>query len=206
MKELEKTKRISIVAVLFILVILIGLLSYKRPKYLYTINSKQMLEQVFANNYLVSLNELSEIKNVALIDIRSPFEFNKGSLENAINIYTPDILLDSNIDIFNKLKQENTTVLLYGANPNEALGAYMILYQLGYDNLKILSINNSYSQNKLITSNAEIEKSAPDIKAFIEESIKNAEIEPTKQIVQPAPKKTIIPVKKKKKMPTEGGC
>jgi len=40
MKELEKTKRISIASVLFILVVLIGLLTYKRPKHMYAVNSK----------------------------------------------------------------------------------------------------------------------------------------------------------------------
>ena len=46
MKELEKTKRISIAAVLTILVVLIALLSYKRPKHLYTVNTHDTLEKI----------------------------------------------------------------------------------------------------------------------------------------------------------------
>jgi len=45
MKELEKTKRISIAATLFILAVIIGLLTYKRPKNIYAINTKDTLEK-----------------------------------------------------------------------------------------------------------------------------------------------------------------
>ena len=43
MKELEKTKRISIATTLFILIVLIALLAYKRPKHLYTVNTLDTL-------------------------------------------------------------------------------------------------------------------------------------------------------------------
>lgn len=205
MKELEKTKRISIASVLFILVILIGLLTYKRPKNLYSVNTQTALENIITNDYLIPLNKLSEIEHI-LIDIRSQYEFEKGHFENALNIYTPEILSDENIEVFNKLKSDNTTVILYGTNPDEALEPYMLLYQLGYFNLKILLVENSYSQNKLITKNVEIEKSVADVNAFIDESIKKANIKPKPKVTLPPPPKKVIPVKKKKKMPAEGGC
>ena len=44
MKELEKTKRISIAAVLTILLVIIALLSYKRPSHLYTESVDKSLE------------------------------------------------------------------------------------------------------------------------------------------------------------------
>ena len=58
MKELEKTKRISIAAVLTILVVIIALLSYKRPKHIYAVNTQETLEKITTNNYFVSLNEI----------------------------------------------------------------------------------------------------------------------------------------------------
>jgi len=205
MKELEKTKRISIASVLFILIILIGLLTYKRPKNLYSVNTQTTLENISTNDYLIPLNKLAEVEHI-LIDIRSQYEFEKGHLENAINIYTPEILSDENTEVFNKLKSDNTTVILYGTNPDEALEPYMLLYQLGYPNLKILLVENSYSQNKLITKNVEIEKSVGDVNAFIDESIKKANIKSKPKAKTPPPPKRVIAVKKKKKMPAEGGC
>ena len=56
MKELEKTKRISISAVLFILVIIIALLAYERPKHIYAENTASTLNKLLTKDYLISLN------------------------------------------------------------------------------------------------------------------------------------------------------
>lgn len=202
MKELEKTRRISIAAVLFILVVIIALLAFERPKHIYSVNTNNTLEMILNNDYFVSFEEMNNSEFV-LIDTRNKIEFEKGHLENAINIHTPDLLNETNTKIFKELKENNKIALLYDKNPTEANSSFMILYQLGY-NSKILLVENSYLQNKLITKEVELEKSNVDIKRFIEESKKNA-------IVKPKPKKKtiprkIIPVKKKKKMPVEGGC
>ena len=113
---------------------------------------------------------------------------------------------DENTEIFNQLKDDNTTIIIYGANPNEALPSYLILSQIGIPNLKVLTVENSYVNNKLISKNIELEKSVADVNAFINESIKKAAVKPKpKPAIKKRPKK-VIPVKKKKKMPAEGGC
>ncbi len=204
MKELEKTKRISIAAVLTILVVLIALLSYKRPKHLYTVNTQDTLKNVTNANYFLAQNEIDNANHV-LIDIRNSFEFNKGHLDNAINISSPEILSDENSELFEKLKEENKTIVMYGNNPNEVITPYMLLFQLGFDNIKILSVENSYDQEKLITKNVVVESTAPDVNGFIQESIKkNAEGKQKEKAVV-APKKVVL-AKKKKKMAVEGGC
>lgn len=204
MKELEKTKRISIASVLTILVVIIALLSYKRPKHNYTINTRQALENITGSDYFLTLNEIDN-PDYALIDIRNQYEYEKGHLENAINIYAPEILNDDSSDVFKDLKEQNKTVILYGENPNEAIAPYMLLYQLGYENIKILSIEINYDQNKLIAKNVGIEKTAPNINIFIKESIKKAAVKPKPRVVKKPPKK-VIPIKKKKKVMPEGGC
>ena len=204
MKELEKTKRISIASTLFILAVLIGLLTYKRPKHMYTINTQKTLEKITNNQFLVTLESINNPDYIP-IDVRSPNEFEKGHLENAINIHTPEILDETNSVFFKELKESNKTALLYGNNPHEANVPFLFLYQLGYDNIKLLVIQNSYSQNKLISKNYEIEKSEIDIRAFINESVKKSNVNVlTKKIIKPA--KKIIPVQKKKKKIPEGGC
>jgi rhodanese-related sulfurtransferase len=204
MKELEKTKRISIAAVLFILAVLIGLLTYKRPQYMYAINTKDTLEKLTNDNYIITLNDLNN-PDYVLIDVRNQFEFEKGHLKNAINIYTPDILSDENSDFFNELKETNKTAVLYGNNPQEVNAPFLILYQLGYDNIKLLAIDNSYLENKLITKNDDIEKSEADISTFINESRENASTEQEVEDIIKAPKR-VITVQKRKKKPAEGGC
>ena len=205
MKELEKTKRISIASVLFILIVLIGLLTYKRPPHMYTINSKTTLENITTDNFLISLEDI-ENKEYVLIDTRNEFEFQKGHLNNAVNIYAPEILNEENTSIFNKFQEENKTMVLYSTNPNMVVAPFMVLYQLGFKNLKMAAINNSYNQNKLITEDIDVEKSEADINAFINESIKKTAKQSKPKPIVKAPPKKVIPIKKKKKMPVEGGC
>ncbi len=202
MKELEKTKRISIAAMLAILVIIIGLLSYKRPKHIYTVNTKDALENIVNTNYFITLDKINN-PDYVLIDLRNQFEFEKGHLKNAIHIYAPEILTETNSDIFKDLKENSKTAILYDANPNEAISTYMLLYQLGYENTKILCVENSYDQNKLITKNVSVEKSTVDINQFIAESIKRAAVKPKPTIQK---KKKVVAFKKKKKRKPEGGC
>ncbi len=216
MKELEKTKRISIAAVLTILVVLIALISYKRPKHLYHLDTKETLEKITNTDFLIDQNEMGQDSYV-LIDIRNRYDFERGHMENAINMYPPEILDDENSDLLNKFKNEGKSMVLYGNNPSEAITPYMLLTQLGYDDIKILSVNLGYDQNKLIVTNAAPEKSVADVQGFITESIKKTEEimakarqdAQTKTYVQPkqvtAPKQ-VVPVKKKKKAPVEGGC
>ncbi|WP_338357945.1 rhodanese-like domain-containing protein [Yeosuana marina] len=205
MKELEKVKRISIASTLFILAVLIGVLTFERPKNMYAINTKDTLKKLTTNNdYIVSLNDINN-PDVVLIDVRSAYEYDKGHLKNAINISTPEILNDENQSIFNELKSTNKTVVLYGSSPEEANIPYLLLYQLGYDNIKLLAVTNKYSQNKLITNESNIEKYNADIKSFIDESIKNVNGNLDAKETKIIPKK-IITIKKKKKKAAEGGC
>jgi len=212
MKELEKTKRISIATTLFILVVLIGVLSFKRPKNLYIFNTVETLEKIGSENLFVSLDEINK-PDYVLVDVRKHHDYNRGHLENAININSAAILDDENIGIFKELQNTNKTIVLYGKNPEQAIAPYMILYQLGYTNIKVLPIENSYDHNKLITKTVEVEKYANDIKGFIAESVKKTAeaakaaevVEKPKVVVKPQPKK-VITIEKKRKAPVEGGC
>jgi len=204
MKELEKTKRISIASVITILVVLIAVLSYKRPKHNYEINSAQTLEQLTKGNFIITQELLNE-NNHLLIDIRNQFEFDKGHLPNAVNIATAEILSDDNTALLKSLKQQNKTMVLYGTTPDESLVAYMILSQLEYPDLKIAAINIYYEKNQLKMSPFIPEEKGIDIQQFINKKKKEAAI---KALPPPKPiaKRKILPKKKKKKMPVEGGC
>jgi len=204
MKELEKVKRISIVSTLFILAVLIGFLTFERPKNMYAMNTKTTLGKLNTNDYIITFKEISP--EAQLIDIRSQYEFDKGHLENAINISTPDILSEENQGIFNELKTLNKTVVLYGKNPQEANIPFLLLYQLGFDNIKLLAVDNNYLQNKLVTNQIDIEKPVADIKAFIDESVKNSNASNVETNTQPEPVKKVVTVQKKKKKVAEGGC
>ncbi|MCL7752612.1 rhodanese-like domain-containing protein [Polaribacter sp. Z022] len=202
MKELEKTKRISIATTLFILAVLIGLFTFKRPKNTFVYTSQQTLKILAQHKYLASISEISDTNNV-LIDIRNTFEFEKGSLNNAINIQPSEFLSEENLNLFKTFKKENKTVLLFGNNPEEVNLPYLLLSQLGYDNIKLLTLEIKYIQNNFFTKNSPVETYKNDINAFINESLKNSG---SKIINKPKPKKKRIVVRQKKKKTAEGGC
>jgi rhodanese-related sulfurtransferase len=212
MKELEKTKRISISAVLFLLVILVAILTFKKPKHVFDKNSKTTLEEVVSKDYIVSLDALNAMNpgTYALIDIRSNFEFAKGHFENATNISTNQLLEDNSIEFFNTLKSTNKTAILYGKNADEANSAWMLLYQLGYENVKILSVLAGSENNKFQATNYSIEKPivnyAEEMRLAKEKSKTVEELEAPKVEVKKAAPKKVIPVQKKKKRAPEGGC
>ena len=203
MKELEKVKRISIASVLFILAVLVGFLTYRLPENAYAVNTRTTLENLSSKDYIISFESIRN-PGFTLIDVRSPYEFNRGHLKGAINISTSEILDEENKEMFKKLKDQNQVAVLYGKDLEEANIPFLVLYQMGYDNLRLLSVKNSYLKNELVTQSSEVEKPVADVQGFIDESVKNV----NKIAVQekaPVPKK-IITVKKKKKKPVEGGC
>ena len=207
MKELERTKRISLAAVLSILLIAVGLLNYRRPSYLYSQNTVTTLSKLDTTEYLVSPQGL-ETGDYVLVDVRIPFEFEKGHLPDAINIYAPELLSSENNTLLKEKTSTGKPILLYGKSPNETLPVFMMLCQLDIGPVKILEGQNFFEKDQLKTVYYEVEKNTPDIRSFIQESVKKAseqkKVQPKKQIA-PQPKKVVPAQKKKKKMP-EGGC
>lgn len=208
MKELEKTKRISIAAVLSILLILIALLNYKKPSFLYAQNTSTTLMKMDTTEYLVSPQGL-ENESYVLVDVRNPFDYEKGHLPDAINIYAPELLSNDYTAQLNEYLQEGKIILLYGRDPIETLPAFMMLCQLDMGPVKIMESENYFEKDKLITTYSEVEKPSPDIAGFIETSVKKvneSKKQAAKRTVAPPPPKKVAPKKKKKKKMPEGGC
>ncbi|PIV94110.1 MAG: hypothetical protein COW44_06030 [Flavobacteriaceae bacterium CG17_big_fil_post_rev_8_21_14_2_50_33_15] len=197
MKELEKIKRISIASTLFILAVLIGVLTFERPKNMYAFNTENTLETLTTTSYLISMDELDK-NNSVLIDVRSQYEYEKGHLENAINMALPEILTEENQLILNDLK-DGKTMVVYGKNVQEANMPFLMLYQLGFTNIKLLSVKLDYLQNKLIVSKEEVEKPVSNIQDFINESVKNSKKPIVLEKVKAEPKRVITVQKKNKR-------
>lgn len=210
MKELEKTKRISISAVIFLLIVVIALLTYKKPEFSFDKNTKATLEEMISGDRFFTYNDFRQMdpSDLQLIDIRSGYDFNRGHLEGAENISENEILSSGSLDLLRSYLDKGKTIVLYGKKPNEVPGVWSTLFQLGI-NSKILTIETSFEENTLIVKNEETEKPLYDYgrtmdslkaKKIIVEGIPE-KVEPKKVApVQVAPKP------KKKKAVPEGGC
>jgi len=207
MKELEKTKRISISAVLFLLVVVISLLTFKQPQFSFTNNTAKTLEFIHNDSYILTWDEFEQIdaNEFLIVDVRSNFDFSKAQINNAVNIPLSQLLDKKSIALIEKSDLEHPAII-YGKNPEEANAALMLLYQLGYENLKLLSVETYYDDRQFHIKNIEIGKAKVNYASTMEKS----KIQPIKKIIaKPAPtpvkKKVVVKPKKKKKMP-EGGC
>ncbi len=209
MKELERTKRISVSAVLFLLIIIIGVLTFRKPKYVFENDTTITLQKIITKDYIMTQDEFNSIdpSQYVLIDIRSNFEYAKGHFKDAVNISTHQVFDDSSSELLNNLKNGNKTIFIYGKNPDEADSAWMLLYQLGYENVKILCVETNYIDNKFQVKNYALEKPSVNyaqVMLLAKNSAKKSE-ESKKIVTKKTPKKVTPKPKKKKRVP-EGGC
>ena len=100
------------------------------------------------------------------------------------------------------LKSNGQSIILYGSDPDNANTGWMLLYQLGYDNVKILCIETEYIDKTFRIKNAPLEK--PNVN--FAQVMASAKSDKSENIKKPKPKKKVITAPKKKKRVPEGGC
>lgn len=189
---------------LFLVVIIFGLLTFSRPVHKYQISVQEMLVELNQHSNSVSLNDLSN-SDFVLIDLRQTYDFQKGSIDGSINIPVSDILNKEFIAMFDDWQNSSKTVVLFAENEQATAAPWMLLKQLGYQNMKTLAggygfYRQNQQQNSPEMQAYKAEQPALDFAEFIKnisggESV-TPKTEPTK----------ILPVQRKKRSATEGGC
>ncbi|MCK4569817.1 MAG: rhodanese-like domain-containing protein [Bacteroidales bacterium] len=200
--------------VIFVLVIVIGLLTINKPDLKYKLSIDESVEQLMANEDkiypedLVGIIEMEE-PGYVLIDLRNPYEFIKGHIAGAINIPTNSILSKDKLKMFNRYAADSTVVVLYGQTQLEANGPWMILKQMGYDNMKVLLGGYHYFTTGPLDfyDMPEIPEYLVEEPAYdyygIMEAMGSKSGEDAGAVGQP---QIVIPVRKKKESVVEGGC
>ncbi len=74
--------------------------------------------------------------NFLLVDLRVPVEFERGHIDGAVNIPAQNLLERQNLSTIDR---KDITVVLYGRNQEQAHGPWLLLKQLGYDNVRLLA-------------------------------------------------------------------
>ncbi|HPD64497.1 MAG TPA: rhodanese-like domain-containing protein [Bacteroidia bacterium] len=133
----SKINWILIVVILFIVLIIIGFLTLRKPAFSYKMTSDEIIQKYLKAEDAVSpenLNDLMKKNDFLLVDIRKPSDFVKKHLENAVNVPFADLLSEDYKSLFTDPRQK----IIYANNESNALQAWMILTQIGYQNLKYL--------------------------------------------------------------------
>lgn len=80
---------------------------------------------------------INKDKHTLLIDVRSRHDFVNGHLPNAKHIDKSAVLNKENYTFFSNLKNNNKQVIFYGNDVVEANAPFMILKQMGIENIGI---------------------------------------------------------------------
>ncbi len=130
-----------IFALLF-LVIFLALNFVKVPEYKFAANTDQSFVPCAEAAYVYPPNKIAKFiqdpdENTVLIDIRSRHDYINGHLEGAKHIAMANILEKENFKFFKSLKNEGKQGILYGNDVTEANAPFMVLRQMGIENIGI---------------------------------------------------------------------
>jgi len=200
--------------VTFILVIVIGLLTLNWPDLEYKLSPEETVEVILQEEDLVYPEDLVMIveyeePGYAIIDLRSPYDYIKGHINGAVNIPVNSILDKENLKTFNQYITDSVTMVFYGKDQLEANGPWMILKQMGFDNIKVLMGGYQY----FTTGPLDI-YDMPEIPAYlveepaydfygIMEEMGSVDFTGGADIPQT---EVVIPARRKKASVVEGGC
>ena len=204
-------KRTVIVMVIFVVVIVAGLLTITNPRLKYSIDPPEAI--TIATDFTSGVNA-KEIDNLLsastnatiLIDIRNHYKFARGHIASAVNISAVELQNKENIKWLNELKEDKATVVIYGDSHLQANGPWMVLQQLGFDNVTYLA--GGYS-NYLLYKNTkgknneyatyEVDKAKYNFAEVAKETVGS-------DVANTSKKKHTVVKRKKKGKATAGGC
>ncbi len=208
----NNSKRLTITAIAFVLIIIVGLITMHKPEHIYKLNPADLVESIMMKD-----GELTPGKAVyyaeesnpdfVFIDIRNQYEFIKGHIPNAINIPLTELLSKATLKQFDKYSEDSVTIVIYGNSQTDANAPWMILKQLAYPDVKILLGGfDYYSKDHAETGDTAgmpeyyVEIPKYDYAAIAAETSSG---DVTGQDVKAEP---VLPVRKKKKTVASGGC
>ena len=210
MDELNKTNRLTIAVVAFAIVIIIGMITFRRPEVTYKHTPAESLALLNNPALLVTPAQTTGIVNdsagkYVFIDVRNSIAFGQGHIKNAINIPVRELLSKKSRQIFHEIESANQTAILYGETQQQASGPWLMLHQTGFNSVKLftgnyaqLNMANADSVTKLLPQLSE----TPLIDTAALKAVSAPKQEKTE--IKPAAKKTVSPVKKEAS--SGGGC
>ena len=180
------------------------------------IQSEALLKNAVSSERYITTDKLADLiinqdPSFILIDVRDEESYKKYSLPNSVNIPLKNLLNESSNSYLN---QDQFDVILFSNDHFYADQAWLICNRLNYNHIRVLKGGLNTWFNTIINPEKPSENQsviASDLYSFRKASsmyfgVAYADEFKAKPVVKKIPKKKIIPVKKKKKMPVEGGC
>lgn len=209
--ELNPKKTLA-VAIIFVIVIIVGFLTMKKPLITYNTTVKQSVKQLqnktdgyFYPYQLVDFLNHTD-KNIVLIDIRNKFVYGQGHIPGSENISAVGLTKPENLDRLDEYKKNGITVVLYGNDQLQANGPWMLFHQVGFNNVKVLLGGYDYYEahkNDL----AATKNDSTYLKGIaLYDYAKVAKSSATSSVNNTTVKKPVIVRRRKKAAAVSGGC
>ncbi|MEP0367216.1 MAG: rhodanese-like domain-containing protein [Cyclobacteriaceae bacterium] len=122
-----------------IMVSLFGFLlivSFYAHKSNFKMSAKELHGQVLNKQYVIDKEQVMKMSNYQLIDIRKHEDYVIDHTEGSLNVPLPALLNEEHQNLF---KSDNAKIIM-GHAPLKAHEAWMLLTQLGVENLYVLQI------------------------------------------------------------------
>ncbi len=203
------SKKLPVIAIVFVAIIVLGFVTTKEPEMKYRITVDEMHQELLQGNEALTPEEAIQIlysnkTGYRFIDLRNPHEFINGHIDGALNIPLQNIFSEENKSIWNDSSLIN---ILYAASHDEACGPWMLLKQLGHNNNRILLggynfiRENAFEDFKLRSKEYHNEKAKYDYAKIVNETAGGLKVS------GPTVSGKKLPIRrKKKKQSAEGGC
>ncbi len=209
--ELNPKKTLAVV-VIFVIVIIVGFLTMKKPLMTYQLNLKQSVQQLQDKNAYFYPYQLTDFinhkdKNIVLIDVRNKFVYGQGHIPGSENISAVDLTEPQNIERLQELKKNDITVVLYGQDQLQANGPWMFFHQVGFNNVKVLLGGYDYykaHKDNLAATKADSSYMMGIARCNFAEVAKSSASAPGQ--IKEGTKKPIVIQRRKKAAAVSGGC
>jgi len=196
-----------------VLVIIIGLVTFKRPEVKYVLSPAESLTLLNKPEALITPEQASILLKdssgkTLFIDVRNSIAFERGHLKNAVNIPVRELFTKENRSVLRDLEKSGQEAVMYGETQQEASGPWLMLRQTGYKNVKLFT--GTYSQLDPANSDS-LTKLLPQLSetTLIDTAalkLVSTSAGVTKDVSQPAKteRKSVMPAKKHAS--SGGGC
>jgi len=213
MEELNKTNRLTITVIIIVLVIVTGLITFRRPDVKYKLTTTESLALLNDPALVIKPEQAAVLLKdsagkMVFIDVRNSIAFERGHIKNAVNIPVRELFAKKSKTIFRDIEKAGQTAVIYGETQQQANGPWLMLRQTGFKN--VLLFTGNYAQLDIANPDS-LTRQLPQLS-----ETPLIDIAALKAISAPAPmgKDALQPVKTEKKSVTPvkktassgGGC
>lgn len=152
---MKKTYVYLIILALVAIIVVLAFNFVNTPEYKFAEAQTKNREECADASYVFPPDAVAKVvinkdKHTTLIDVRSRHDFVNGHLPNAKHIDKSTVLNKKNYTYFSNLKNNNKQVIFYGNDVLEANVPFMILKQMGVENIGISCEGyNFFNENDL---------------------------------------------------------